>query len=57
MAESVIRRYDSSSARWHYEDGLMLKSIEHLWLATGDSRYFNFVKEAVDLFVGADGSI
>lgn len=45
------------AARWNYEQGVVLKGIEALWKNTADKRYFNYIKESVDHFVGDDGKI
>jgi unsaturated rhamnogalacturonyl hydrolase len=43
--------------RWSYEQGVVLKGIEGLWLSTGDGRYFTFIQKEMDNFVNADGTI
>ena len=43
--------------RWGYEQGVVLKGIEGLWLSTGDGRYFTFIQKEMDNFVNADGTI
>ena len=45
------------SARWDYEQGLMLKALERVWQRTGDGRYFTYIQKDVDQFVQKDGSI
>lgn len=57
MADSVIARHSPDAARWHYEHGLVLKAIEQVWRATVDDRYWRFVKDTMDLFIGPDGTI
>jgi len=44
-------------SRWSYEQGVVLKGIEGVWLSTGDGRYFSFIQKGMDNFVNADGSI
>jgi rhamnogalacturonyl hydrolase YesR len=44
-------------ASWEYEQGVVLKGIERLWLETGDARYFNYFKKMIDLLVREDGTI
>lgn len=44
-------------ARWDYEQGLMLKAIEKVWRSTADPKYFNYIKNDIDRYVGEDGSI
>jgi rhamnogalacturonyl hydrolase YesR len=48
---------DKRPASWEYEQGVVLKGIERLWLETGDKRYFNYFKKMIDLFVREDGTI
>lgn len=57
MADAAIARYSPDAAKWHYEHGLLLKSIEQVWHTTGQVKYWHFVKDAVDQFIAADGSI
>jgi unsaturated rhamnogalacturonyl hydrolase len=42
---------------WNYELGTLLEGMDSLWFNTADARYFNYIKSAVDQFVGKDGSI
>ena len=57
MADSVIRRHSPDAAQWHYEHGLLLLAIERVWHATGEAKYWNHVKDTVDLFIAPDGTI
>jgi unsaturated rhamnogalacturonyl hydrolase len=65
IGESFLRRHDGSvtydsaspNQRWNYEQGLMLEAFHQMWLFTGDKRYFQFIKENIDRYVGSDGSI
>jgi unsaturated rhamnogalacturonyl hydrolase len=43
--------------RWSYEQGVVLKGIEGVWLSTGEGRYFSFIQKGMDNFVNADGTI
>ena len=45
------------TARWDYEQGLMLKAMERVWQRTGDARYFTYIQKDLDQFVRPDGSI
>lgn len=56
-AESVMTRSPVLYNRWHYELGVMLKAFEMLYERTGDERYWNYLKENMDPFIGPDGSI
>lgn len=64
MAESFMKWHPTSiqisetkPARWDYEQGLVLKAIEKMWVYTGDPRYFQYLKNDMDLYVQADGNI
>ncbi|MBE7555154.1 MAG: glycoside hydrolase family 88 protein [Anaerolineales bacterium] len=57
MAASALNRYFLSEGRWHYKDGLLFKSIYHLWPQTGDSRYWQSLAAYVDRYVDASGAI
>lgn len=52
-----IKVAPNKPARWDYEQGLVLKALEKVWVQTGDARYFNFIKKELDLYVQEDGSI
>jgi unsaturated rhamnogalacturonyl hydrolase len=56
-AEAVMKRQPIVSDHWDYRWGVVLKGIEAVWRATGDARYFDYVKRNVDHFVGANGEI
>ena len=43
--------------KWNYIDGCMMKAIMDLHYATGEKKYFDFVKQYVDFYVNADGKI
>ena len=64
MAESVMKRNPEpwmidfrKTPKWEYTQGLALKSIMHVWLATGKDKYFQYVKAYYDQFVKEDGTI
>jgi len=42
---------------WNYELGTLLQGMDAVWSMTGDPRYFNYIKNSVDRFVGPDGYI
>jgi unsaturated rhamnogalacturonyl hydrolase len=48
---------DGAPARWTYEHGVFLKGIERVWLDTGDGKYFRYIEQGIDRFVGDDGAI
>jgi unsaturated rhamnogalacturonyl hydrolase len=64
MADSFIARNRDSivvgnqkTARWDYEQGLMLKAIGRVWQRTADNRYFEYIEKDVNRFVDAEGHI
>ncbi|TGE26073.1 glycoside hydrolase family 88 protein [Hymenobacter aquaticus] len=64
MADSFIGWHPDSiligtrkTARWDYEQGLMLKALERVWNRTGDAKYFTYIQKDLDQFVREDGSI
>ena len=64
MADSFIKLHPDSiligsrkTARWDYEQGLMLRALERVWQRTGDPKYFKYIQNDIDQFVQADGSI
>ncbi|MCA8829676.1 glycoside hydrolase family 88 protein [Hymenobacter pini] len=64
MADAFISWHPDSivignrkTARWDYEQGLMLKALERVWQRTGDARYFTYIQKDLDQFVRPDGSI
>lgn len=48
---------EGKQEKWSYEQGVVLKGIEGVWLATGDGKYFNYIQQHIDRFVGDDGTI
>ncbi|WP_394349934.1 glycoside hydrolase family 88 protein [Hymenobacter baengnokdamensis] len=64
MADAFIAQHPDSivignrkTARWDYEQGLMLRALERVWERTGDARYFTYIQKDLDQFVQKDGSI
>ena len=64
MAETAATRVwvDSPNGKgvppkWVYDYGVILNGLKTLWHATGDGRYFEAIKNGVDKFVNADGTI
>ena len=43
--------------KWSYEQGVLLKGIEGVWLNTADGQYFKFIQKSIDRFVNDDGTI
>ena len=64
MAATVMKRWGNSwelqpdrPERWSYEQGVVMKGMEGVWLSTADGRYFRFIQESIDRFVQDDGTI
>jgi unsaturated rhamnogalacturonyl hydrolase len=53
----AVKNETGQPSRWSYEQGVVLKGIEGLWLSTGDGRYFSFIQKGMDNFVTVDGTI
>lgn len=47
----------SKPAKWTYDQAVILKGIESLWLKTGDPKYFNYMQKCMDFFVNESGEI
>jgi unsaturated rhamnogalacturonyl hydrolase len=64
MAETAMTRWANSwetdpakMEKWSYEQGVLLKGIEDVWLNTADGKYFTFIQHSIDRFVNDDGTI
>ncbi len=64
MANTVMLRWKDSwelqpgkTERWSYDQGVVLKGMEDLWLNTADGKYFRFIQQSIDRFVRDDGTI
>jgi len=53
----VQRVQGSERQAWSCELGALLEGMEAVWLNTADPRYFNYIRNSVDRFVSADGSL
>ncbi len=42
---------------WTYEQGVQLKAVEQLWYATGDQKYFDFIKRGTDFWFDKEGKL
>ncbi len=42
---------------WNYEIGTLLEGMDSVWSATGDARYFDYIRKSIDTFVPPDGAI
>ncbi len=64
MADAFISWHPDSivigsrkTARWDYEQGLMLTALERVWQRTGDAKYFTYIQKELDQYIQKDGSI
>jgi unsaturated rhamnogalacturonyl hydrolase len=63
--ESFLTRYPDAipynagrdEARWGYEQGVMLEAIRRVGEATGEQKYFDYIKQHLDGFINEDGTI
>src|ERR1700754_5203961 len=39
---------DAKPARWTYDEGVVWRGLEDLWLNTGDARYFKYIQRRMD---------
>jgi unsaturated rhamnogalacturonyl hydrolase len=44
-------------ARWSYDQSVVLQGIYGLWNATGDGKYFRYIKNSMDFFLDEKGNI
>ncbi len=56
-AESFLQRKPVLMERWAYDAGIVLKGFEAVYAATGDEKYFNYIKANMSPFIQDDGSI
>ncbi|HSS20490.1 MAG TPA: DUF4350 domain-containing protein [Pyrinomonadaceae bacterium] len=64
MAATVITRWNNSwelqperTERWSYDQGVVMKGMEAVWLSTANGKYFRFIQQSIDRFVNDDGTI
>jgi len=43
--------------RWRYESGVVLKGLEQVWRKTSGPRYWQYIRDNMDLFVTPEGNI
>ncbi|MGP1667752.1 MAG: glycoside hydrolase family 88/105 protein, partial [Rhodanobacter sp.] len=44
-------------SEWHYKHALLFEGVYHLWLSTGNERYWNSLTAYVDHYIAEDGTI
>lgn len=42
---------------WNYEQGVQMKAVEAVWYATGNPKYFDFIKRGMDYWFDKDGKL
>jgi unsaturated rhamnogalacturonyl hydrolase len=58
VCDSIMARSASGfGERWDYDTGLVLLGFEHVWRATRDRTYLDYMKRTVDRLVDTDGKI
>ncbi|TYP78243.1 glycoside hydrolase family 88/105 protein [Paenibacillus methanolicus] len=43
--------------KWSYDYGVVLRGFRQLWKFTGEQRYFRYIQDNMDAFVGEDGTV
>ncbi len=44
-------------AKWRYDQGVILKGMDDVWNLTGERKWFTYIQQSMDHYVGEDGSI
>ena len=64
IADATIQRWPNGRFvpaekpwRWNYELGTLLEGMDAVWYSTAGRSYYQSIKDSVDPFVGADGTI
>ena len=57
LYRDVAKNESGKPAKWTYDFGVVLKGIEGVWFRTGERRYFEHIRQGLDYFVNADGTI
>lgn len=64
MSETAMRIWPDSfligkdkTAKWRYDQGVILKGIESLWKVSAAGNYFNYLQKSIDFFVDQNGNI
>jgi unsaturated rhamnogalacturonyl hydrolase len=47
---------ENRPARWSYDQGVILKGFENIWVNTGNKRYFDYIQHSMDFFVEDNGA-
>lgn len=57
MADTVLHKFPELRNRWAYDYGVVCKGLEKVYGATGDEKYFQYIKENMEHFLLEDGGI
>jgi unsaturated rhamnogalacturonyl hydrolase len=57
MAETAMKLWPDSAARWSYEPGIVLQGVTNVWQQTADKKYFKYVQGYMDKLVTDSGAI
>jgi len=58
MAQTAMKVWpDTMKAHWTYEQGVVWKGVEDVWLQTANRTYFQYIKNRVDAHLNDDGTI
>jgi unsaturated rhamnogalacturonyl hydrolase len=64
MSETAMRIWPDSfllagdkQAKWRYDQGVILKGMDDVWNLTGERKWFTYIQQSMDHYVGEDGSI
>lgn len=45
------------TAKWRYDQGVVLKGIEGVWNSTGNGDWFRYMQKSMDFYINEDGTI
>src|SRR5882757_3602412 len=57
MATTAMKLWKDSTAKWAYEQGVVLRGVEEVWMQTGDKKYFTYIQNYIDALIDKDGVI
>ncbi len=64
LAATAMHRWPDSFAlegdkvaKWRYDQGVILKGIEGIWMTTGEKKWFDYLQHSMDFYVNEDGTI
>ena len=55
--DSITYKEEGKFARWDYEQAILLKALEQVWIRTGDGKYYQFILKNMDSYVNEKGEI